>query len=237
MKKVWRILHATWNGRISRHMFIDSIALQKGNGAARKLLGRQEEPPPACLSIAVLSLTPLRSPWSIPGLRFRPPWACACRPSLIGNPMNTHVTLPHTTNLVESAAAVGSFNTLRKALDAAGLTNMLKGNGPYTIFAPTDEAFNKLPQGTLENWLKPENKAELILVLKHHVLPSRASAADVGTLSHPKMMGGRSTQIDKDGDRLTIDGAHLIGTEITSTNGVIHTIDAVILPSHSAVKH
>lgn len=151
--------------------------------------------------------------------------------------MNNPVTNARATNLIESAAANGSFKTLCKALDAAELTSVLKGTGPYTVFAPTDEAFGKLPHGTLENWLKPENKAELISVLKYHVLPGHASAADVGTLSRPKMMQGLSTYISKDGDRFTIDGAHLVGAEIASSNGVIHAIDAVIQPPKPATTH
>ncbi|AND67712.1 hypothetical protein ATSB10_02580 [Dyella thiooxydans] len=151
--------------------------------------------------------------------------------------MNHSVNNTRTSNLIDSAVANGSFKTLCKALDAAELTGVLKGSGPYTVFAPTDEAFGKLPQGTLENWLKPENKAELISVLKYHVLPGRASTADVGTLSHPKMMQGLSAHIARDGDRLTIDGAHLIGAEIAAGNGVIHTIDAVMQPPKSATKH
>lgn len=151
--------------------------------------------------------------------------------------MNTTVNNVRTGNLIDSAAANGSFKTLCKALDAADLTQVLKGAGPYTIFAPTDEAFGKLPQGTLDNWLKPENKAELISVLKYHILPGRASAADVGTFSHPKMMQGLSTHIAKDGDRVTIDGAHLVSADIASSNGVIHAIDAVIQPPKAALKH
>ena len=216
---------------------IGSAALQKGNGTARKLLEHQEEPLSYLPQHCGTFLNATEKSLANSGAAVSAALGLRLQAITQGNLMNTHVTHPRTTNLVESAAADGSFNTLRKALDAAGLTNMLKGNGPYTIFAPNDEAFSELPQGVLENWLKPENKEELVSVLKHHVLPSRASAADVGALSRPKMMGGRSTQIDKDGDRLTIDGAHLIGTEITSANGVIHTIDAVILPPRSTVKH
>ena len=144
--------------------------------------------------------------------------------------MSDFVTQLRTTNVIDSAAAHGSFYRLREVLDAAGLTQLLKGRGPYTLFAPTDGAFGKLPEGTLESWLKPENKADLISVLSYHIFAGRASAADVSTMSHPRMMGGMSTRIDMDGDRYTIDGAHMIGVEIISTNGVIHAIDAVMLP-------
>ena len=132
-------------------------------------------------------------------------------------------------NIVETAAANGSFHTLSKAIEAAGLTSVLKGTGQYTVFAPTDAAFKKLPKGTLENWLKPENKAELISVLKYHVLPGRASVVDVGKLTAPKMLQGQTAAITKDGDKLSIGGAAITGPEIASSNGIIHAIDAVIV--------
>nr|WP_199043136.1 fasciclin domain-containing protein [Dyella sp. ASV24] len=134
-------------------------------------------------------------------------------------------------NIVETAAANGSFHTLSKALEAAGLTSVLKGTGPYTVFAPTDAAFKKLPTGTLENWLKPENKAELISVLKYHVLPGRASVVDIGKLTAPKMLQGQTAAITKDGDKLSIGGAAITGPDIASSNGIIHAIDAVIVPT------
>jgi uncharacterized surface protein with fasciclin (FAS1) repeats len=140
-------------------------------------------------------------------------------------------------NLIDTAAANGSFHKLGKALEAAELTNVLKDSGPYTFFAPTDAAFDRLPTGTLENWLKPENKAELVSVLKYHVLPGRASAADVGTMSHPKMMQGQSAAITKEGNKIRIDGANLISVDIASSNGVLHMIDAVIQPMAPATKH
>jgi uncharacterized surface protein with fasciclin (FAS1) repeats len=190
------------------------------------------------LSLAVLSLTLLSQSLANPGvaafaaldLRLQ---AITQRHLIMNNP----VTNVRATNLIDTAVANGSFKTLCKALDAAELTHVLRGSGPYTVFAPTDEAFGKLPQGTLENWLKPENKAELISMLKYHVLPGRASAADVGRLSHPKMMHGQSSNISEDDGHLTIDGAHLVGEEIASSNGVIHTIDAVITPLKLATKH
>lgn len=136
-----------------------------------------------------------------------------------------------TKNLVDTAAANGSFHTLGKALEAAELTNVLKGAGPYTVFAPTDAAFEKLPKGTLENWLKPENKAELISVLKYHVLPGRTSAAEVEKMSAPKMMQGQTASVRTEGNKLTIGGANVTERDISSSNGVIHIIDAVIVPT------
>lgn len=134
-------------------------------------------------------------------------------------------------NIVDTAAANGSFHTLGKALEAADLTGVLKGSGPYTFFAPTDAAFKKLPEGTLENWLKPENKAELISVLKYHVLPGRASAVDVEKLTAAKMMQGQSATVKKDGETLSIGGATITQRDIASSNGVIHAIDTVIVPT------
>ncbi|RDS86207.1 fasciclin domain-containing protein [Dyella psychrodurans] len=134
-------------------------------------------------------------------------------------------------NIIDTAAANGSFHTLSKALEAADLTAVLKGSGPYTFFAPTDAAFEKLPKGTLENWLKPENKAELISVLKYHVLPGRASSVEVEKLTAPKMMQGQSATVTKDGETLSIGGAQITQRDIASSNGVIHAIDTVIVPT------
>ncbi len=106
--------------------------------------------------------------------------------------------------------AAGSFGTLAKALTAAGLVETLKGKGPFTVFAPTDAAFAKLPAGTLDNLLKPENKAQLTKVLTYHVVPGSVKAADVV--------------------KLTVDGANVTATDIAASNGVIHVIDSVILP-------
>lgn len=152
--------------------------------------------------------------------------------------MNTHVNnyVPDR-NLVDSMESLGSFTTLCKALDAAELTMVLSASGPYTFFAPSDEAFRKLPSGTFEEWLKPENKSELIAVLKYHVLPGRASAADVGTMSRPRMMQGQSAVITKEGDKIRIDGANLVSVDIGSSNGVIHMIDTVIQPVQPATRH
>jgi len=134
-------------------------------------------------------------------------------------------------NIIETAAANGSFHTLGKALEAADLTQTLKESGPYTFFAPTDAAFKKLPEGTLENWLKPENKAELISVLKYHVMPGRVPAVDVEKLTTPKMMQGQTAAVTKDGDKLRIGSATITGRDITSSNGIIHAIDAVNVPT------
>ncbi|WP_445147028.1 fasciclin domain-containing protein [Dyella sp. Tek66A03] len=134
-------------------------------------------------------------------------------------------------NLIDTVASNDSFQTLGKALEAAELTHVLKGSGPYTVFAPTNAAFEKLPMGTLENWLKPENKAELISVLKYHVLPGRTSAVEVEKLTAPTMMQGQAASVRKDGDKLSIGGANITQRDIASSNGVIHAIDTVIVPT------
>ena len=144
---------------------------------------------------------------------------------------DSNVSRVSSKNLVETAANNGSFHTLGKALEAADLTNVLAGTGPYTVFAPTDEAFQKLPKDTLTNWFKPENKAELISVLKYHVLPGRASAVDVEKLTTPKMMQGQTATITKDGDKLRIGQATITKMDITSSNGIIHAIDTVNVPT------
>lgn len=132
-------------------------------------------------------------------------------------------------NLVD-AAAHGRFHFLGKAPEAAGLAKVLKGSGPYIVLAPTDEAFEKLPKNTLDNWLKPENKAELISVPKYHVMPGRASGAEVEKIAAPKMMQGRTATVTRDGNKLQMDGATITQTDIASGNGVIHAIDRANVP-------
>jgi uncharacterized surface protein with fasciclin (FAS1) repeats len=149
----------------------------------------------------------------------------------MSNNNDSNVSSVGSKNIVDTAAANGSFHTLGKALEAADLTNVLKGTGPYTVFAPTDAAFEKLPKDTLSNWLKPENKAELISVLKYHVLPGRASAVEVEKLTAPKMMQGQTAAITKDGEKLRIGGATITTSDITSSNGIIHAIDTVNVPT------
>jgi uncharacterized surface protein with fasciclin (FAS1) repeats len=136
-----------------------------------------------------------------------------------------------TTNLVDTVAAQSSFKTFSKALNAAGLTETLKGAGPFTVFAPTDAAFLKLPAGELDNWLKPENKAELISVLKYHYSAGRVMMADVGKLDGAKTAQGQPTKIKSVGDKVTINGANVSLTDIKSSNGVIHAIDSVLVPT------
>jgi uncharacterized surface protein with fasciclin (FAS1) repeats len=133
-------------------------------------------------------------------------------------------------DIVDTAVAAGSFNTLATALKAAGLVETLKGPGPFTVFAPTDEAFAKLPAGTLESLLKPENKAKLAGILTYHVVAGKVMAADVVALTSAKTVNGQSVTVAVDGGKVKVDGANVVKTDIAASNGVIHVIDAVILP-------
>jgi len=144
--------------------------------------------------------------------------------------MNNTSSLP-TRNLVDTAAAQGSFKTFGKALEAAGLKETLKGRGLYTVFAPTDAAFDKLPSGRLENLLKPENKVELVSILNYHVTPGKVLAADVGKLHKTKTVQGQSATIKTAGENVMINDAHITLTDISSSNGVIHAIDTVLVPT------
>jgi len=132
-------------------------------------------------------------------------------------------------DIVDTAIA-GNFNTLVAAVKAAGLVETLKGPGPFTVFAPTDEAFAKLPPGTLESLLKPENKAKLQSILTYHVVAGKVMAQDVVKLHAAKTVQGQNIAIKTMNGGVMVDGAHVTKTDIIASNGVIHVIDAVILP-------
>ena len=132
-------------------------------------------------------------------------------------------------DIVDTAVAAGQFNTLAKALSAAGLIDTLKSDGPFTVFAPTDEAFAKLPKGTLESLLADKDK--LTAILTYHVVPGKVLAADVVKLDSAKTVQGSSVTIDT-ANGVTVDGANVIKTDIVTSNGVIHVIDSVILPKN-----
>lgn len=133
-------------------------------------------------------------------------------------------------DIVDIAASAGSFKTLVAAVQAAGLVDALKGEGPLTVFAPTDEAFGKLPEGTVENLLKPENKDKLVAILTYHVVPGRVTADEVVNLDSAKTLNGRSLKISTKDGNVMVDGARVTATDIMASNGVIHTIDTVVLP-------
>lgn len=131
-------------------------------------------------------------------------------------------------DIVDTAVSAGSFGTLAKALTAADLVTTLKGEGPYTVFAPTDAAFAKLPAGTLEALL--QDKEKLTKILLYHVVPGKVAAADVVKLTEAKTAQGQSVRIVVDMSGVTVDGAKVVQTDIEASNGLIHVIDTVILP-------
>jgi uncharacterized surface protein with fasciclin (FAS1) repeats len=133
-------------------------------------------------------------------------------------------------DIVDTAAAAGSFNTLAKALQAADLIDTLRGKGPYTVFAPTDEAFAKLPSSTLDDLLKPENKDKLKRILTYHVVPGRVSASQAVKLRSAKAVSGDTIDIKTNGATVMVDNARVVKADVGASNGIIHVIDAVILP-------
>ena len=136
----------------------------------------------------------------------------------------------HGSDIVDTAVSAGSFQTLVAAAKAAGLVDVLKGEGPLTVFAPTDEAFSKLPAGTVESLLKPENKDKLVAILTYHVVPGKVLAEDVVKLPSAKTVQGSSVKINASDAGVKVDDANVVKTDILCSNGVIHVIDSVILP-------
>ena len=132
-------------------------------------------------------------------------------------------------DIVDTAVAAGSFKTLAAALTAADLVTTLKGAGPFTVFAPTDEAFAKLPAGTVESLLKPENKAKLVAILTYHVVPAKVMAADVKSGEAPTVNGKKLT-IKSDGMGVMVNKGRVTATDLVGSNGVIHVVDTVMLP-------
>ena len=152
--------------------------------------------------------------------------------------LNTIAALPLTLisatsnalDIVDTAVSAGQFNTLVAAVEAADLVTTLKGDGPFTVFAPTDEAFAALPEGTVENLLKPENKDELIAVLTYHVVPGKIMSSDIaGTATMVESVQGSELDVNAT-DGVTVDGATVVTADIETDNGVIHVIDRVVLP-------
>lgn len=134
-------------------------------------------------------------------------------------------------DIVDTAVSAGSFKTLAAALQAADLVDALKSEGPFTVFAPTDDAFAKLPSGVVESLLKPENKDKLTAVLTYHVVPSKVLAKQVFGLRGAKSLNGQRIDIAVDGGSVKVDNAQVVKTDIECSNGVIHVIDSVILPA------
>ncbi len=133
-------------------------------------------------------------------------------------------------DIVTTAVENGNFKTLAAALGAAGLVDTLQSKGPFTVFAPTDEAFAKLPAGTVEELLKPENKDKLTAILTYHVVPGKVKAKDVVKLSSAKTVNGQSVGIQVSNGSVKVDNATVVATDVKASNGVIHVIDNVILP-------
>lgn len=163
----------------------------------------------------------------------------ACAPAATSTPtqppMPTATPVPPTATpapktIVDIAVADGRFSTLVTAVQAAGLVETLSGEGPFTVFAPTDDAFAKLPKETLENLLKPENKDQLVKVLTYHVVPGKVMASDVVKLSEAQTAAGEPIAIKVEGNKVFVNDAQVILTDIEASNGVIHVIDTVILP-------
>ena len=133
-------------------------------------------------------------------------------------------------DIVQTAVSAGSFKTLVAAVQAAGLVDVLKSEGPFTVFAPTDDAFGKLPVGTVEYLLKPENKEKLAAILTYHVVAGRVTAMEVVSLSSAKTVNGQNLSISAKDGSVMVDKAHVTSTDIMASNGIIHVIDSVILP-------
>ena len=133
-------------------------------------------------------------------------------------------------DIVETAVAAGSFNTLAAALDAAGLVETLQGEGPFTVFAPTDDAFAALPAGTVESLLQPENRDQLIAILTYHVVPGRVTAEQVVELDRAATVNGADVRISTRGSGVRVNDSNVLTTDVFASNGVIHVIDQVLLP-------
>ena len=152
-------------------------------------------------------------------------------------------------DIVDTAVGAGSFKTLVAAVKAAGLVDTLKGDGPFTVFAPTDEAFAKLPKGTVESLLKPENKKKLVSILTYHVVPGKVKAKKAAKLDSAKTVNGSEITIKPSGKTLMINKSKVVKADIKTSNGIIHVIDAVLIPSdckktsgkagktHEIIKH
>ncbi len=171
--------------------------------------------------VATLAITCVVSMTVVASERFKSPTSVPCTILAEDAPKK---------DIVDTAVGAGSFKTLAAALKAADLIETLKGKGPFTVFAPTDDAFAKLPEGTVAELLKPENKKKLVAVLTYHVVPGKVMAADVVKLKDAKTVQGGKVTIKVEDGKVTVDGAKVTKTDIEASNGVIHVIDTVILP-------
>ena len=140
-----------------------------------------------------------------------------------------------TSDIVDTAVSAGSFNTLVAEVKAAGLVDALKGDGPFTVFAPTDDAFAALPEGTVENLLKPENKDQLVAILTYHVVPAKLGSITVSHEDGAESLNGQRLDFEANAGGVTVEGAKVIKADIAASNGIIHVIDKVILPAEKNI--
>jgi len=157
-------------------------------------------------------------------------YAMICFALLLTVGFNSSALAQSRKDIVDTAVAAGDFKTLAAALQAAGLVDTLKGPGPFTVFAPTDEAFAKLPAGTVEDLLKPENKQKLISILTYHVVAGKVMAKEVVKLHEAKTVNGQDVKFMVEDGKVMADNANVTKTDIQCTNGVIHVIDNVLMP-------
>lgn len=186
------------------------------------------------LGVSMLALTGFATAWANchgkEGCGPKEASACGAKMSACETDKGDYEAKALKSDIVDTAKAAGSFNTLLAAAEAAGLVETLKGDGPLTVFAPTDEAFAKLPEGTVESLLKPENKEKLVAILTYHVVPGKVLAEQVVGLDSAKTVNGQSLKVALADGGVKINDAKVIQTDIMTTNGVIHVIDSVILP-------
>lgn len=147
------------------------------------------------------------------------------------NSMNSSTGVSPAKNLLDTAAADGKYTTFAKAVEKANLSETLRGPGPFTVFAPTDAAFEKLPAGQLEKLFKPENKEELVSLVNYHVIKGSKKAADIGKWQTANMINGQTAPVKLDAGKITIGGAHVVAADIATSNGIIHGIDKVNVPT------
>lgn len=149
----------------------------------------------------------------------------------VAAPLALSATLAKAADIVDTAVSAGQFETLVAAVKAAGLVDTLKGEGPFTVFAPTDEAFAKLPAGTVEDLLKPENKDKLVAILTYHVVPGKVMSSDIMNKQlEAKTVEGDALSINALNGGVSVDDAKVIQADIETSNGVIHVIDTVVMP-------
>jgi uncharacterized surface protein with fasciclin (FAS1) repeats len=143
----------------------------------------------------------------------------------------SHADEMKSADIVDTAVKAGTFKTLTAALQSAGLVETLKGDGPFTVFAPTDAAFAKLPAGTVESLLKPENKDKLTSILTYHVVPGSVKAAQVAGMSSAKTVNGDTVMFKAQTNKVMVDNATVVKADIVASNGVIHVVDTVLMPN------